>query len=146
MPEVTRLLQLIGFGLDTLRVFAALVILAAALSVFVALYNALQARRFDLAVMRSLGASRAMLLRHILLEGQMLALAGVALGLVLGHLVIEIIGWRLRDAQLLRLTGLTWQPAEYGLVLLGMGTGLAAALLPAIQAYRTDIAGTLAQA
>lgn len=146
VPEVTRLLRLIGFGLDTLRAFAALVILAAAISVFVALYNALHTRRFDLAVMRSLGASRGLLLRHILLEGQILALAGVGLGLLLGHIITEVIGLWLRDAQLLRLTGWTWLPAELGLILLGLAVGLAAAVLPAIGAYRTDIARTLARA
>jgi putative ABC transport system permease protein len=145
VAEVTRLLRLIGFGLDTLRAFAGMVVLAAALSVFVALYNALQARRFDLAVMRSLGASRGLLLRHILLEGQVLALAGVLLGLLLGHLVTEGIGLWLSNAQLLRLTGWTWLPAEGYLVLLGAGVGLAAALLPAVGAYRTDIARTLAR-
>jgi len=145
VAEVTRLLRLIGFGLDTLRAFAGMVILAAALSVFVALYNALQARRFDLAVMRSLGASRGLLLRHILLEGQILALAGVLLGLLLGHLVTEGIGLWLSNAQLLRLTGWTWLPAEGYLILLGAGVGLAAALLPAVGAYRADIARTLAR-
>lgn len=146
VPEVTRLLRLIGFGLDTLRAFAALVILAATISVFVALYNALHARRFDLAVMRSLGATRGLLLRHILLEGQILALAGVAAGLFFGHVITEVIGLWLRDAQLLRLTGWTWLPAEAGLIALGIGVGLAAAVLPAIGAYRTDIAHTLARA
>ncbi|MES1947513.1 ABC transporter permease [Salinisphaera sp. C84B14] len=144
VAEITRLLGLIGFGLDTLAAFAGLMIAAAALSVFVALYNALRARRVDLAMMRSLGASRAQLLRHILLEGQMLAMGGVTLGLLIGHLVTEGLGLWLQDAQLFHLTGWAWQPAEWGLLAMAVIVGLLAALLPAIQAYRVDIARTLA--
>ena len=144
VAEITRLLGLVGFGLDTLAAFAGLMIVAAALSVFVALYNALRARRVDLAMMRSLGASRAQLLRHILLEGQMLALGGVTLGLLIGHLVTEGLGLWLEDAQLFHLTGWAWQPAEWGLLVMAVVVGLLAALLPAIQAYRVDIARTLA--
>ncbi|MBS61559.1 FtsX-like permease family protein [Salinisphaera sp.] len=144
VAEITRLLGLIGFGLDTLAAFAGLMIAAAALSVFVALYNALRARRVDLAMMRSLGASRVQLLRHILLEGQMLALGGVTLGLLIGHLVTEGLGLWLQDAQLFHLTGWAWQPAEWGLLVMAVVVGLLAALLPAIQAYRVDIARTLA--
>jgi putative ABC transport system permease protein len=42
------------------------------------------------------------------------------------------------------LTGLTWRPEEIYVVLLALAVGLVSALLPAIQAYRTDIARVLA--
>jgi putative ABC transport system permease protein len=42
------------------------------------------------------------------------------------------------------LTGLTWLPQEIWVVGLTLGVGLLAALLPAFQAYRTDIAALLA--
>jgi putative ABC transport system permease protein len=37
-----------------------------------------------------------------------------------------------------------WRPEELYVVLLALGVGLVSALLPAIQAYRTDIAQVLA--
>lgn len=64
----------------------------------------------------------------------------------LDHIITELLGIWLRDAQLLRLTGWTWLAAEFWLIALGIVVGLAAALLPAIGAYRTDIARTLARA
>ena len=43
------------------------------------------------------------------------------------------------------ITGWYWLDAELWLVALGLGVGLVAALIPAMFAYRTDIARTLAE-
>jgi putative ABC transport system permease protein len=142
--ETARLLSLVGVGLDTLRGFGLLLIASAGLSVFIALWNAMQERRYDLAVMRTLGASRRVLFVQPLIEGLMLAGGGAILGLLVGHGVATMVGGLLRQAQDMGLTGLTWRPEELYIVLLALGVGLVSALLPAIQAYRTDIAQVLA--
>ena len=46
---------MIGVGVEVLRAFGLVLVLVAALSVFIALLNALEDRRYDLAVMRMLG-------------------------------------------------------------------------------------------
>lgn len=143
--ETARLFSIIGVGVDVLRGFALVLILSAALSVFIALYNALNERRYDLAIMRTLGASPAALMRLMLFEGLLLAALGGALGIVLGHALAEVLGWVLREAQQIEITGWAWVDAEWGLIALALGVGVAAALLPAWRAYRTDIAGTLAR-
>jgi putative ABC transport system permease protein len=70
---------------------------------------------------------------------------GTVLGLVLGHVATEVLGWFLREAQQVEITGLAWTIEELWLLALAVGLGLVAALLPAFQAYRIDIARTLAQ-
>jgi putative ABC transport system permease protein len=142
--ETTRVLALVGVGIDTLRAFGLLLIASAGLSVFIALSNAMQERRYDLAVMRTLGASQRQLLAQPLLEGLLLAGAGALLGILLGHAVAEAVGRLLPEGRNLGLTGLTWLPDELYVLVLAVGVGLVAALLPAIQAYRTDIAAVLA--
>jgi putative ABC transport system permease protein len=142
--ESARLLSLIGVGLDTVRAFGMLLVASAGLGVLIALTNAMQERRYDLAVMRTLGASRRTLLAQPLLEGLMLAAGGALLGLLLGHGVAELLGRLLPQARDLGLTGLLWRAEELYLVLLALCVGALAALIPAIQAYRTDIAATLA--
>ena len=142
--ETARLLTLVGAGLDTLRGFGLLLIASAALGVFIALYNATQQRRYDLAVMRSLGASPAKLMGQVLLEALLLAAVGCVLGLAAGHAVTEVLGRLLPEAAAMGLTGLTWEPEEFLIVLLVLAVGVVAALLPAVRAYRTDIAKTLA--
>jgi putative ABC transport system permease protein len=128
-----------------LRGFALVLIVAAGLSVFIALYNALNERRYDLAVMRTLGASPAKLMSLMLFEGLLLALVGAALGIALGHALTEVLGHALRAARQVAVTGWTWVNAELWLAALALLVGVVAALLPAWRAYRTDIAGTLAR-
>ena len=143
--ELTRLMQLFGVGFDTLRLFGLLLIITAALGVFIALYNTLRERQYDLAIMRTLGASRLRLMNHILLEGIILAVLGTLLGMLLGHLLVELLGNTLRQARQLELGGWIWLNAEWGLLMLALLIGLLAALIPAIQAYRSDIAGILSK-
>jgi len=143
--ESARLFSVLGVGFDVMHAFALVLMIAAALSVFVALYNALRERRHDLAIMRTLGASRAKLMGLMLAEGGMLAVAGTALGLALGHGLAEAIGAVLRARQQVEITGLYWVPGELWLVVLGIAVGVSAALVPAFGAYRTDVARTLSE-
>jgi putative ABC transport system permease protein len=143
--ESARLFRMIGVGVDVLRAFGLILVLAAGLSVFIALLNALEDRRYDLAVMRMLGAGRGRLMGLMLLEGAALALAGGVTGIALGHLLTELLGRALGQAQQAAVTGWTWQPAEWGLLGLALAVGLTAALLPAWRAYRADVAPVLAE-
>ncbi|HEY1076734.1 MAG TPA: FtsX-like permease family protein [Fontimonas sp.] len=142
--EVTRLLNLVGLGIDGLRAFAAVLILTAGFSVFAALYGALKARRYDLAMLRCLGATRAEVLLSLMLEGLLLATFGALLGLALGHGAMELLGRWLASSRGVSFTGWVWLPAEWLLLVGLVGVGAVAAALPAWQAYRADVARTLA--
>jgi putative ABC transport system permease protein len=143
--ETARLFRIIGVGVDVLRGFALVLMVSAGLSVFIALYNALNERRYDLAVMRTLGARPGTLMAMMLFEGLLLAALGAALGLVLGHAMTEVMGVALKAAQQVTVTGWAWVDAELWVIALSLAVGVVAALLPAWRAYRTDIAGTLAR-
>ena len=56
--ETARLFTVFGVGVDLVRAFAAILVAASALLLFVALAQALEERRYDLAIMRALGARR----------------------------------------------------------------------------------------
>ena len=143
--ETARLFSIVAVGVDVLRGFALVLILSAGLSLFIALYNALTERRYDLALMRTLGARPRTLMALMLFEGAMLAGLGAALGLALGHGLTEALGHALRAAQQVAVTGWIWVPEELWLIGLALVVGVLAALLPAWRAYRTDIALTLAR-
>jgi putative ABC transport system permease protein len=143
--ETARLFTVIGVGVDVLRGFALVLILSAGLSLFIALYNALAERRYDLALMRTLGASPWTLMALMLLEGALLAGLGAVLGIALGHGATEALGQALTAAQQVAVTGRTWLPEELWLLAVAVAVGVMAALLPAWRAYRTDIAHTLAR-
>jgi putative ABC transport system permease protein len=143
--ESARLFSMIGVGMDVMRAFALALVLAAGLSVFIALLNALEERRYDLAVMRLLGAGRGRLMGLLLIEGGALALAGGVLGVALGHAMTGALGVALAQAKQASLTGWIWLPQEIWLLAFALLVGLAAALLPAWRAYRTDVAAILAE-
>ena len=143
--ESARLFRMIGVGVDVLRAFGLVLVLVAGLSVFIALLNALEDRRYDLAVMRMLGASRARLMGLMLLEGIALSAIGGIAGIALGHVFAELLGMALKGAQQTAVTGWTWHPRELWLLALAAGVGIAAALLPAWRAYRSDVAPVLAE-
>jgi putative ABC transport system permease protein len=142
--ETARLLSLLGVGREAIKAFALILVAAAALGVFVALANALQQRRYDLAVMRSLGARRGTLFQQLLLEGFLLSFAGTAIGFVLGHGAAEIAGIVVGQAGAMGLTGLSWRHEELYVLGAALVVGVAAAAIPAVQAYRTDVAAVLA--
>ncbi len=144
--EISRILQLVGIGFDGLQAFSWVLILTAALSVFAALYGSLRARQVDLAMLRCLGATRWELLTVLILEGTLLSAFGVVLGFLAGHGVMELLGGWLASARGVALTGWTWTPAETILLIGLFAVGALAAALPAVQAYRTDVAATLAEA
>jgi putative ABC transport system permease protein len=143
--ESARLFRMLGVGVEVLRAFGFVLVLAAGLSVFIALTNALQERRYDLAVMRMLGASRAKLMGLLLVEALALSAAGALLGLALGHVLMEVLGSALRAAQQVPVTGWTWAPGELWLIALALGVGVLAALLPAWRASRAEVAPVLAE-
>ncbi|NNF04323.1 MAG: FtsX-like permease family protein [Rhodothermales bacterium] len=143
--ETARMFELLGVGFDAIRVFGFILVVTAVLSVFVALLGALKDRRYDLAMMRTLGAPRRKLMTHVLLEGLLLSGMGCLLGLILGHAAAMVLGVALENAQGMALGGFTLLPEEGYVVLFALVAGLAAALIPAWQAYRTDIARILAE-
>jgi putative ABC transport system permease protein len=142
--ETARLFRIIGVGAEALRAFAIILMIAAGLSVFIALYTALEERRYDLAVMRTLGASPRRLFGLLLLEGLGLALLGALIGVGLGHLFTSLLGAWLESQQQYPVSGLAWREEELWLAGAALAVGFLAALLPAWRAYRTDVSGTLA--
>lgn len=141
--QTTRMLQLLGVGIDGFRAFAWILVATAGLGVFIALYHALEARRYELALLRSLGATRAEVLLSLLIEGVLLSSAGAIAGLALGHGAASAIGQWLDFAATTGLSGAHWVPREGWLLLYGVVVGALAALLPAVRAYRSDVATVL---
>lgn len=142
--ESARLFSLIGVGVDTLQWFAVLIMFIAALSVFISLLNSLKERKYDLAIMRSLGASRGMIFRIIIFEGMIMAGVGAITGLAAGHMALEVAG-SFQETPDAKLSGLYFTSGEGFIVLAAVLTGIVASVVPALQAYRTDISKVLAK-
>ncbi len=142
--ETARLFSILGVGVDILTGFAYVLIFISALSVFIALYNSLKERRYDLAIMRSMGASKTKLFVNILLEGVALTTLGSLFGLLLGHSVLVILSASVGETQKAGITGFVFYSAEWIILAGSLLLGIVCALIPALQAYRTDISKVLA--
>lgn len=141
--EVTRLLRLLGVGSEVLRGLGAVLLVTAALSVFIALWNAVRERRADLAMLRMLGASPAKVAGLLLCEALWLAVLACVLGLAAGHGLTALVGSVLQAQQSLPLSGWLWVPAEAWIPLVALGVAVLSALIPAVSAYRVDVAQLL---
>lgn len=141
--EVARLTNFMGTGAQTLKSFGWYLIALAGFGIFVALYNAMNERRYDLALMRSFGASPARLFGLVLTESLILSMSGAVLGVVLGHGFVGCAGAWLADSKHIEVTGLLFLPQEGWLLLASVVVGVLAALLPAVRVYRIDIFKTL---
>jgi putative ABC transport system permease protein len=142
--EMTRLLSLLGVGIDAVRAFAVLLMATSGLSIFVALYSALRQREGDMAMLRVMGARPGAIFGHIVLEGVLLAAAGALLGVVVGHAVVAASAASFPQLRDMGLTAARLEPAELIIVLAAIGMGALAALIPALKVFQVDIAKTLA--
>jgi putative ABC transport system permease protein len=137
--EITRLLRMVGVGTEVLRGFGAVLLLTAALSVFIALWNAVRERRADLAMLRMLGAPPLKVAGLVLVEALLLATMATVLGLLGGHGLAELVGTWLQAERSLPLTGWIWLPHEWLLLPLAAAIATVAAALPAWAVYRLDV-------
>ncbi|MBT3065724.1 FtsX-like permease family protein [Rhodoferax sp. U11-2br] len=137
--EITRLLHMLGLGTEVLRAFAAVLLLTAGLSVFIALWSAVRERRADLALLRMLGAPPRRVAALLLCEALWLGLLAGALGLLLGQGCTAALGWFLQLDSSLLVGGWVWPPDLWLVPALALVVSLGAALLPALGAYRVSV-------
>ncbi len=143
--EVNRLYALMGTGTKALRWLAIVIIAVSGLSIFISLYNALKERRYELALMRVMGASGGKLLTLIILEGLLLALLGYLLGMVLSHGSMYLLADQMKETYQYTFSWANFLIEEAYLLGGALLIGLAAALIPALQVLGIDISDTLAE-
>jgi len=143
--EINRLFNLMDAGEQALRILAMVIIFVSGLSVFISLYSSLRDRRYELALMRVSGGTPAQLFLLIIMEGLILAIVGYGVGILLSHGGMEIFAGVMKESNRYSFSGLQFLPGELYLLVGALGIGFVAAILPAIQASRTDISETLAE-
>jgi putative ABC transport system permease protein len=142
--ELARLFAVAGVGIETMRAFAVILFGAALLALFAALTDALEERRYDLAILRLLGASRLKVASLMLLEAWMLAALAVAAGIALGLLALHTVAVWLAQARSFALSPLGWTPELLQVAVLAMAVATLAAAVPVWRAARMNLHATLA--
>jgi putative ABC transport system permease protein len=142
--EAARLFSTLGFGLGTVRAFAGVLIVSSGLGMLIALLTRMRERRRELAMLRLLGATPGQLFAMVVIEALLLAGLGAIAGLVLGHAAAWAMEAFLPAGGAMTALELKARPSEWLIPALALGTGLVAAIVPAVAAYRTDVASALA--
>jgi putative ABC transport system permease protein len=140
---ISELLNKVGWFQNILGWVAILVALVATGSVMASIYNSMNERRRQIAIMRALGARRTTVFFTILLEAVAITIIGIAIGFAFYFVIVGIAGQIIR-----RETGVVLDPFAWNAVMLWAPVGLAAlgalaGIIPAWKAYQTDVANHL---
>ena len=142
IAEIRQLLDLFVRPLELLLLLVtALVVIVSAIGILVSMVGSSLERSRDVAIMRALGARRSHVLCVVLIEAVLLAVGGGLAGWVLGHLLVGAIGPLITTNAGVSASVFSAAPgAELLLVPFLVVLAILAALLPAMAAYRTDVA------
>lgn len=137
---VAELFDRIGWITQVLALVAYLVVVVATGSVLASIYTSLNERRREFAILRALGARRAVVSWVIVLEATLITALGVVGGFGV-YLAILAVARRVIRAQTgVVLDVLAWHPALWLTPVALIALGALAGLVPAWKAYRTDVA------
>ncbi|MBM3955531.1 MAG: ABC transporter permease [Planctomycetes bacterium] len=140
--EIRQLLDLFVRPLELLLLLVtAMVVLVSAIGILVSMIGSSLERTRDVAIMRALGARRSVVLSAVLAEAVLLAVGGGLAGWILGHLLVGALGPWISTNAGVSASVLSAAPRTELLLVPGLVlVGIVAALVPAIAAYRTDVA------
>tara|TARA_R110002111_G_scaffold67_2_gene615 strand:- start:40095 stop:41450 length:1356 start_codon:yes stop_codon:yes gene_type:complete len=135
--------NIVGNIRTMLIVLTSLIIAVSGVSIFVSIYNSMSDRKREIAIMRALGAGRTAVFSIILSESVLLCLGGGILGIILGHGLVFIAAPIIEARSGLLINPFAFNSVE--LILLPVLVVLASLVgfIPAMTAYRTDVASTL---
>ena len=144
-PEIALLKNKLTPFVSIIIAISWFITVIAMFSVFIGLLNSLRGRKYEIALMRVLGASKAKVLVSILFEGIILSVLGYLLCLVLSHAGMELIGSWMQNEYQYEFTGWIFLNSELTYLLVAIAIGLVSALIPAYKGYNTDISETLSK-
>ncbi len=146
VEEIRKLYdQLLNVAKTILLAIGYLVVVISSISILIGLYLSIIQRKKDLAIMRALGASRGEIFGSVLIEAFWVTLLGIGSGWLLSAVVCAGLNVFLVRQIGFAVPPMAWTPdivTAYSAVML---MGMIAGILPAWQAYRSDIARDLAE-
>ncbi|MEC8367361.1 MAG: ABC transporter permease [Bacteroidota bacterium] len=141
--EISRLFKLFGFGIETISLLAYLIIIVSGISIFITLFNSMKDRKYDLALIRTLGGTRIQLTMMLILESLFLTIVGFLIGIFLSRIGLLFISNFIEASFNFSLNNIFIINEEWWLFLISVIIGLVSCLIPSIQVYKMDISKIL---
>ena len=141
---MAELLNKISWFDQVLALVAYLVAFVAAGSILASIYNSMNERRRQIALLRALGARRATIFGTVVWEAVAIATLGMVIAFLVYGVILTTVAAVIRAQTGVVLDPLAWNPvlvwAPLGMIALSALAGM----VPALKAYRTDVAEHLA--
>lgn len=144
--ELSKLFSLMGIATTTMNIVAMIVILVSGISVFISLYLSLRERTYEMALLRTYGASRSQLLGMIFQEGLVISFFGFVLGFVLSRVGLLLVSVFVKSEYHYNFLEAGLIPEEGILLVITLLIGFFSALIPAVTVYKIDISKSLSNA
>lgn len=129
----------IAYAEQALRIVAAFVVVVGLIGMLISIYNSLNERRREMAILRSVGAGPRLIAALFVIESLILTCAGVVCGILITYLGL-ILGQPLIEKQFgLLLPIQSLQTSEWLYVALILCFGLILGVVPAFRAYRNTL-------
>ncbi len=142
--EISRLFKLFGFGIETLSYLAYIIIIVSGFSLFINLFNSMSERKYEMALIRTLGASRFQLSTMIIFESLMLTISGFILGMLFSRFGVMFVSSLMEESLNYSINSFRILSEEYWLLGLSVLIGFISSTIPALQVYNMNISKILA--
>jgi putative ABC transport system permease protein len=136
--QIMALMSIVGNAEKVLRFVAIFVVIVALFSVLIAIYNTMEERKRDLAVMRALGARRFTIFSIIILESAVITATGAIIGMLGGHLIVSVASPYLADVAGIVVQAFIFDIEQFNIIILLLLSGILIGIIPAFKAYQTD--------
>lgn len=142
--EITRLTSMLGVGAKSFAILSFILIIVAALSVFSGLAANLENRMSDLAILRAIGYTKKRIFKIICLDGIMIIISGILVGVILSIIIFEILNYSIITLNTVQAKFSLTSDLLF-IIIVVFFSGLIAAIFPAIRASKISVAKQLSQ-
>ena len=142
--EISRLFKIFGIGFETLTYLAYLIMFVSGLSLFLNLLNSLKERKYEMALIRTIGGTKVQTSLMLFYESIILCIIGFIGGIILSRVGILVISNLLEESLNYSISiPILLSNQEILLLIFSISIGILACVIPAVNVYNMNISKTL---
>ena len=142
--EITRLTSMLGLGSKSFAILSTILISIAVLSIFSGLASNLENRMGDLAILRAIGYSKKRIFKIISLEGMIIVISGIILGILIGIISFTFLTQVITPMNISQ-ANFSFTPNFFVVIFLVLFAGIIASMFPAYQGSKISVANQLSR-
>ena len=140
---MAELFEKIGWVTKILTLVAYIVIAVAAGSILASIYNTMNERRREFAILRALGAKKGTVFSSVVLEAVTISFIGTLIGFLFYFILMMFASYVIRNQTGVVIDILSMHPVLIIAPAVMIALGALAGIIPAYKAYKTEVAGSL---